>query len=354
MPISYHAGVDLAKDTAEILVNTVNTVGTMGKGLALAMKQAFPEILEPYQAACSSGRLKPGGLQILPTKDGRRVVNLASKEHWRAPSRPEWVGYGLFALNSWLCSQKDMPRSIALPLPGAGNGGLSPELSQQLARIYLQPAASRGCEIRIMYEELEPAMFPHIYAGVGSRETPDDVGTVMTGIAERAAEDGWLLRSGGATGADTFFERGASRDMAEIYLAKRRSGHPHGIVAHTELHNRLVEKFHPAPRALSPFAYELMSRNGCQVFGRDFTRPVSVLCCWTEGGRGEGGTGQAVRLANAAGIPVLDLGDPNLQGISASEAYTLMRVMAEEWRQQRGFPEPERDGIPEFSIQFGG
>lgn len=350
MPITYHPEADIASDAADILVNTVNTVGTMGKGVALAMKERFPEILEPYKQACRTGRLQPGGLQIVSTKDGRRVVNLATKQDWRRDSRSEWIGYGLFALNSWLSQLEQKPRSISLPMPGAGNGGLSPSHSQDLIRTYLAGASGQGIEIRILSEQLEPGVLPLIYAGVGARKTPYPIGELMTQIAERASADEWTLRSGGAEGADTFFERGAGT-RAEIHLAKPRASHPHGLVQATDLHRRLVEKFHPRPRSLSPNAYELMARNGCQVFGSNFTRPVSVLCCWTPGGAAGGGTGQAIRYARAAGIPVLDLGDPAHQGITADEAYDELKQLASDYRAARGFSTPTMsDAEPELDI----
>lgn len=350
MPISYHPEQDIASDSADILVNTVNTVGAMGKGVALAMKERFPEILAPYQAACRSGRLKPGGLQICPTDDGRRVVNLATKQDWRNDSRSEWVGYGLFALNSWLSGLERKPRSISLPLPGAGNGGLAPAHSQDLIRTYLEGASNLGIEIRILSKRLAPDALPLIYAGVGARKTPIQIGELMTQIAERAASDAWTLRSGAAEGADSFFEKGAG-DRAEIYLAKPRASHLHGLIHTNELHRRLVEKFHPNPGALGSYAFELMARNGCQVFGPDFTQPVSVLCCWTPEGRGGGGTGQAIRYAQAAGIPVLDLGDPARTGITADDAYGELVELAAAYRAARGYATPNLETAqPEFDI----
>lgn len=327
---------DIALNKADILVNTVNTVGVMGKGVALSVKRAFPEIMAGYQAACASGRLRPGGLQILPTRDGRRVVNLATKKDWRDASRPEWVGYGLFALNAWLMGLDEKPAAIALPLPGAGNGGISPALSQDMIRMYLQDASAAGIEIRVLAQELEARDLPVFYAGVGARKTPQDVLDVMSGIATLASEKSWILRSGGAIGADRAFETGSDPASSEIYLHRADPAKPEGILGHKDVHMRLVDRFHPKPSALGPVARQLMARNGCQVFGADFTRPISVLCCWTPGGKAGGGTGQAIRYAHAAGIPVIDLGKPELAGASPAEIFNLMQVAADEYRMARG------------------
>lgn len=346
MAITYHPDRDISCASADVIVNTVNTVGVMGKGVALAMREAFPEVLAPYQAACRSSRLRPGGLQVLPTQDGRRVVNLATKMHYRKPSQLDWIGYGLFALNAWLCGQDAAPRSLAIPLPGAGNGGISPEMSQTLVRLYLGGASARGIDIQIHASELAMRPLPVFYAGVGARDTPDHVLPVMSDLAHLAAGDGWTLRSGGARGADRAFARGAPHELAEIYLPDSGRRQTAGIVATSELHRRLVEKFHPAPRALGEVAFELMARNGCQVFGADFAVPISALCCWTPAGRGGGGTGQAIRLAKAAGIPVLDLGRPDMHGISGQDAYAALRDMASSWRLERGVEDTPASASP--------
>lgn len=348
MPISWTRGGDIAAHPADILVNTVNTVGVMGKGVALAMKKAFPEIMPAYQGACRTGYLRPGSFLITWTNDGRRVINLATKMDWRDPSRPEWVGYGLFALGVWLSRLEDKPGSLALPLPGAGLGGLDPATVQQMIRTYLAPAA-RDMEITVLAEELPAIDFPVFFAGVGARKTPPHILELMEGVGELAGADGWGLRSGGAEGADTAFHNGIRRAVAssEIFLAKPRHDLPEGIVGVHDVHERLVTRFHPAPAALSEYAFKLMARNSCQVFGMDFTNPSSAVCCWTPEGRGEGGTGQAIRIAKAAGIPVLDLGRPDLDGIRAEEVLDMLGDMAATWRAERGLSANMRKATPD-------
>ncbi len=122
MPVIYRPGDDVTQDNAAILVNTVNTVGVSGKGVALAFRQRWPAIMAPYVAACRSGRLQAGGCLLFPLPDGRLWAALATKAHWRDPSQLAWVETGLSQLAD-LAAQAGV-RSIAIPPPGCGNGGL--------------------------------------------------------------------------------------------------------------------------------------------------------------------------------------------------------------------------------------
>ena len=149
------------------------------------------------------------------------------------------------------------------------------------------------------------------YAGIGSRRTPPDVLRLMTQIAAKLEKDGWILRSGGADGADRAFEAGVSlAQNKEIYLAT-------GRISQTAW--RSVDIFHPYPRALKPFARALMARNYHQITGKDDNaRKSAFVLCWTPDGcktRAErtintGGTGQAISIANSLGIEVFNLANP--------------------------------------------
>ncbi len=110
---------------AEALVNTVNTVGVMGKGIALMFKERFVENFCRYAAACKAKEIQTGKMFVTPVHelDGPRwIVNFPTKQHWRAPSRMEWVVDGLQDLRRFLVEQQ--VKSIAIPPLGAGNGGL--------------------------------------------------------------------------------------------------------------------------------------------------------------------------------------------------------------------------------------
>jgi len=111
---------------AEALVNTVNTVGVMGKGIALQFKEAFPSNNRAYIDACKRKELAPGKLLAVWDENlqlGRKlIVNFPTKVHWRNPSRYEYIEQGLVALRELL--QKEKIASIAIPPLGCGNGGL--------------------------------------------------------------------------------------------------------------------------------------------------------------------------------------------------------------------------------------
>jgi O-acetyl-ADP-ribose deacetylase (regulator of RNase III) len=116
---------NLLEARVEALVNTVNTVGVMGKGIALMFKERFDENFRRYAAACKAKEVQTGKMFVTPVHelDGPRwIVNFPTKQHWRAPSRMEWVVDGLQDLRRFLIEQQ--VKSIAIPPLGAGNGGL--------------------------------------------------------------------------------------------------------------------------------------------------------------------------------------------------------------------------------------
>ena len=123
--ITYHKG-DLLKDDADCLVNTVNTVGIMGKGVALAFKNAFPHNYLTYRNAFAAKQLAIGRLLVVQDSNlllGQKIIiNFPTKTHWRLPSEYSYIVQGLEALKSYL-SENDV-RSVALPAPGCGHGGL--------------------------------------------------------------------------------------------------------------------------------------------------------------------------------------------------------------------------------------
>ena len=120
---------NLLEARAQALVNTVNTVGVMGKGIALMFKERFDDNYRQYSAACKAGQVNTGHMFItqLSELDGPRwIVNFPTKQHWRSPSKLEWVTEGLQDLRTFLVDNK--VKSIAIPPLGAGNGGLDWEL----------------------------------------------------------------------------------------------------------------------------------------------------------------------------------------------------------------------------------
>ena len=122
---------------AEALVNTVNTVGVMGKGIALMFKEAFPANFRAYEDACKQKEVKVGKMFVTENRTfsgPRWIINFPTKKHWRQPSKLEWIIEGLGDLRKFV--QEHQIRSIALPPLGAGNGGLDwTEVRPEVERI---------------------------------------------------------------------------------------------------------------------------------------------------------------------------------------------------------------------------
>lgn len=110
---------------AEALVNTVNCVGIMGRGIALQFKNMFPDNFKAYAAACVRGAVEPGRMFVFDTGEltlPRYIMNFPTKRHWRGKSRIEDIESGLVALVAEIRT-RDI-RSIAIPPLGSGLGGL--------------------------------------------------------------------------------------------------------------------------------------------------------------------------------------------------------------------------------------
>src|SRR5437667_4247498 len=108
-------GNRLEADT-EAVVNTVNTEGVMGKGIALQFKKKFPEMYEDYRRACEAGEVQPGRMHVFERKDmlnPRFIINFPTKRHWRSPARMEDLEVGLSALTTEI--KKRNIRSVAVP-----------------------------------------------------------------------------------------------------------------------------------------------------------------------------------------------------------------------------------------------
>ena len=146
------------------------------------------------------------------------------------------------------------------------------------------------------------------YTGIGSRSTPDAVGRTMTKIAIFLEEERYWLRSGGAPGADTFFEIGVS-SQKDIYLpSKGFNGRSSNLYTVSEAALELAESIHPSWERCKPYARLLHARNTYQVLGSNLDTPSEFLICWTENGEAKGGTRTAIKLAEKWDIPILNFG----------------------------------------------
>jgi len=141
---------NLLEADAEALVNTVNCIGYMGKGIALQFKQAFPANFDNYQKACKSDQVKPGRMFIHQTGQmfhPKYIINFPTKRHWRGKSKLEDIRAGLVAL------VKDVKRlgirSVAVPPLGCGLGGLD----WKTVRGMIEDAFKRVPEVHVLLFE---------------------------------------------------------------------------------------------------------------------------------------------------------------------------------------------------------
>lgn len=136
---------DLLQSNATYLVNTVNCVGVMGKGIALQFKNKYPEMFKEYRKSCKQGGIQTGKLwiwretcQIWEKRILHNIICFPTKQHWMNPSKLEWIESGL----QWFVDnyKKRGIKSVAFPKLGCNNGGLNWETQVKPLMIkYLEP-----------------------------------------------------------------------------------------------------------------------------------------------------------------------------------------------------------------------
>jgi len=150
-------------------------------------------------------------------------------------------------------------------------------------------------------------MVYRIYAGIGSRQTPDKYCELFTNIGYDLANKDFILRSGGAEGADKAFENGCdfADGMKEIFIPwKGFNRSDSKLYPPSDEAMKLAESFHPAWNNCTPAAKLLHARNGHQILGKDLKSPVDFVLCYSPGGFKSGGTSQALRIAKKYNIPI--------------------------------------------------
>ncbi len=122
MVLIHYIKGDIFDSSTQVIVNTVNCKGVMGKGLALAFKQRYPEMFPVYQQECKTGKLRIGRPSLYKASDPW-ILNFPTKDHWRPPSKIEYLDKGLeYFIKNY---KKAGIQSIAFPKLGAQNGKLS-------------------------------------------------------------------------------------------------------------------------------------------------------------------------------------------------------------------------------------
>lgn len=167
------------------------------------------------------------------------------------------------------------------------------------------------------------------YAGIGSRETPEGVLDLFIKVAEYLAKKKFILRSGGAKGADLAFEKGCNNvnGISEIYLPWNGfEGSKSKLIVKGCKAFEIAEQYHPYWNNLSQGARKLQARNTHQVLGWKLNEPSDFIICWTKNGSGSGGTGQALRIAKAYNIPVFDAGKYKIIDECKVEISTFLKI----------------------------
>ncbi len=163
------------------------------------------------------------------------------------------------------------------------------------------------------------------FAGIGSRQTPKTIIPVIDEFAEKLTQLNFTLRSGGADGADSFWEKSYDKfkGCKEIFLPwKNFNNNSSKLYDVCPIALKLGEKFHPNWGCLSIAARKLHGRNCYQVLGKDLKTFSEFIICWTPNAEIKGGTAQAIRLANYFNIPVFNLADES-QKIKLDNYITL-------------------------------
>ena len=165
--IEYKSG-DILKEDADAIVNTVNCVGVMGRGIALQFKKAYLANFKSYADACKKGEVQPGRMFVFATGqliNPRFIINFPTKRHWRGKSRMVDIESGLQALVKVI--NDNNIHSIAIPPLGCGLGGLNWEAVKQCLEKTLRPLK----DVRVII--FEPKGAPTTAKMVYNREVPN-------------------------------------------------------------------------------------------------------------------------------------------------------------------------------------
>lgn len=181
---------NILKDDVEALVNTVNTEGVMGKGIALQFKLAFPDNFGAYRRACNRGDVKIGQMFAFRTGllgNPKWIINFPTKQNWRKPSKVEYIRQGLPSLLTVIKTYGI--RSVAIPPLGAGSGGLD----WAEVRAVIAEALSQVPEVRVLIHEPvgAPAPTSMRIATKSPKMTP--ARAVLIGLLGRYAVPGYRL-----------------------------------------------------------------------------------------------------------------------------------------------------------------
>jgi len=142
---------NIFSSSCQTIVNTVNCFGVMGAGIALEFRMRYPKMFNEYKKHCDEKLLKVGSLWLYKHNKDNWVLNFPTKEHWKYPSKVEYIESGLKKfINTY--QQKGIT-SIAFPILGSDKGGIAPNQSIDIMKKYLS-----NCEILIEIYEFDPSI----------------------------------------------------------------------------------------------------------------------------------------------------------------------------------------------------
>ena len=121
---------------ADIKICTVNCVGVMGAGIALAFKRRYPKMFQDYRKACLAGQLTPGTLHFWQ-EGTETIINFPTKNDWKNPSEYEWIEMGLQSLALYL--KRKSKAKVVIPALGCGLGGLEWKIVREMIKTHLEP-----------------------------------------------------------------------------------------------------------------------------------------------------------------------------------------------------------------------
>lgn len=288
-------GRGIAKQIADALPTIPKVLGNM-----IALNGNVVNLLTNTVPSIVSFPVKP----VTVTYNGTNVVEHMANKYQIGDTVMGWAAKADIAIIERSCEQlvelaDKHPHWKTILVPKAGCGAGELEWSD------VEPVMQKYLDDRFIVCDYGK---PQYYAGIGSRETPEHIMELMTEMASMLERMGYVLRSGGAIGADTAFERGVRHNCNKQIFT------PDNVEITQEAYDSVL-KYHPKPSALKPYPFKLMARNYYQVMGYKQPEPVHFVLCWTPDGCTDhsqrtirtGGTGQAISIASTNGIPVINM-----------------------------------------------
>ena len=297
---------NLLEQSGNIGITTNNIVKrngdlVMGAGIAKGARDMHPSVANAFGTKVSNKHI----VQYCITIDNKHLWSIPTKYHFKDPSSLILIEQSMIEIKRFL--DNGIIDNIKLPLLGCNNGKLD-------WRRDVEPLAIKYFT---GYDNVEFWSFKEsdfgitnykAYAGIGSRETPDNILELMTDIAIKLEELGYTLRSGGANGADSAFAKSVNRK--EIFLPWRGfNGLVSKYVGATDKAMQIAKEIHPAWNRCSIGAKKLHARNIHQILGWDMNPDTysKFVICWTPNAKEVGGTATAIKLAKMHNIKIYNL-----------------------------------------------